>query len=169
MIPVLGWCAAVNTLECFYRHQETILNGLLENFCKLVSEVNNLLCAIPAAPCNAVALVWQSAVDAMTFRLKRQSDAHLSHRLCFIAYCIQQGQQGCTKLIVWLLGFSKRQFTNGCLAAPNCFGDLWLRHLAVTLDVGNNVFPVHGESITGLRYSQTANRYLFFVSCGHGN
>lgn len=38
------------------------------------------------------------------------------------------------------------------LPTPHLFSDLWLRHLAVTLDFGNNVFPVHAPTITDYRY-----------------
>ena len=63
--------------------------------------------------------------------------------------------------IAWLVSFCVDKITDGCLTAPNFFSDLWLRHLAVTLDFGNYVFPVHASIITVSRYLSTLFRYQF--------
>lgn len=96
--------------------------------------------------------------------------SHSNHRLIFCLHTIQQGNQCRPKLVIRLsvLAFPNRQLANSRLAAPDCFGNLGLRHLAVTLDVGYYVFPVHTISITKNRYTQTIDRFLFYVRYDHG-
>jgi len=96
--------------------------------------------------------------------------AHLSHRPLLGLNISQQCQQCHPKLIVGLpvLTFANRQLAHSRLTAPDCLGDLGLRHLAVTLDVGYYSFPVHERSITILRCLSTINRFLFYVRYDHG-
>jgi len=96
---------------------------------------------------------------------------HSSHRLFFGFDLFKQSQQCDTERVVRLPvdAFSYRQFADSRLTAPNCLGDLWLRHLAVTLDVGYYGFPVHTASITCFRYASALCRFLFSVRYDHGN
>lgn len=57
-----------------------------------------------------------------------------------------------TKRVAWLVCFGVHEIADRGLAASDLFSDLWLRHLAVTLDFGNYVFPVHALIITANRY-----------------
>ena len=95
---------------------------------------------------------------------------HSGHRPLFGLNISQQCQQCHPKLIVGLpvLTFANRQLAHSRLTAPDCLGDLGLRHLAVTLDVGYYSFPVHERSITILRCLSTINRFLFYVRYDHG-
>lgn len=48
-----------------------------------------------------------------------------------------------TQRIPWLFGYTVDKIAYRGLAATDLFSDLWLSHLTVTLDFGNNVFPFH--------------------------
>ena len=61
-------------------------------------------------------------------------------------------QQGFTKGMPRLLSLPTSKIADGCLSAATLHSDLWLRQLAVTLNVGNDVFPVHCTRITDFRY-----------------
>ncbi len=77
-----------------------------------------------------------------------------------MTYRLKQLNQSSPKRISRLFGCTIHEITDRGLPTPNSFGDLWLRHLAVTLDVGNNVFPVHAATITGFRYVEN----VFLIS-----
>ena len=78
-----------------------------------------------------------------------------------MSYRMKQLNQSRPKRIARLLCCTVHKIANRGLAAANFFSDLWLRHLAVTLDFGNNVFPVHGAIITAFRYF--ANVFLISI------
>lgn len=75
-----------------------------------------------------------------------------------MTYALQKLNQSGAQRIAWLFGRAIHKVTDRGLAAAHLFSDLWLRHLAVTLDVGNNVFPFHAAMITAFRYF--ANAFL---------
>ena len=75
---------------------------------------------------------------------------HLSHLLG--ADFRQQRQDGLPKGMARLLGLAVYQVADRCLSASAFGRYLWLRQLAVTLDVGDDDVPLHLHIITDLRY-----------------
>lgn len=78
---------------------------------------------------------------------------------CF--YLLQFFEQCCTKRVIWLLCAAFGQIADGCLPTLNSSSNLRLRHLAVTLNFGNDLFPVHFAIITVSRYS--SKRFFVIV------
>ena len=64
---------------------------------------------------------------------------------------VQQVEQGVTQGPTRLLCAAIDQITDRGLAATDLFCDLGLRHFSVTLNFGNNVFPIHAATITDNR------------------
>jgi hypothetical protein len=73
-----------------------------------------------------------------------------------------QGNKRLTQRVAWLLGLSTRKITDGCLTTSTLKSDLRLRQLAVTLNFGNDDFPVHCKRITDFRY--LCNGFLITLS-----
>ena len=69
-----------------------------------------------------------------------------------MTHTLKQLNQSSAKRIARLLCCAVHEITDRGLSTAHFFSDLRLRHLAVTLDIGNNVFPVHAAMITAFRY-----------------
>jgi hypothetical protein len=70
---------------------------------------------------------------------------------CGGADLAQQFEQSVTQRPARLLCAAVHEVADRGLTATHLFGDLWLRHFSVTLNFGNNVFPVHARMITAFR------------------
>ena len=62
---------------------------------------------------------------------------------CSGANLAQQVKQGVAQRPARLLCAAVHEVADRGLAASDLFRDLWLRQFAVTLDFGENVFPLH--------------------------
>ena len=78
-----------------------------------------------------------------------------------LGHSIKDCNQCFAKRMPWLFRFPAGEVADGCLSTTALHSDLRLRQLAVTLDFGNDVFPVHSPIITDFRY--LANGFLIPV------
>jgi len=62
-----------------------------------------------------------------------------------------------------LVCFRVHKVADSGLATADLLSDLRLRHLAVTLDFGDYVFPVHAQTITAIRY--LCNDFQIHLGC----
>lgn len=105
---------------------------------------------------HAVRLVSDTSILIMD--LRSDMGQPLRHGLgscwgsgCSGANLAQQVKQGVAQRPARLLCAAVHEVADRGLTAAHLFGNLWLSHFSVTLNFGNNVFPVHSRTITAFR------------------